>query len=269
MKLTNLIVLTCVYDDVTISFYMSEFATLFTYPLACMIVSKIILGFIELVHMNERLIEMIRHILKVLPESVLIQSFDADAQDFIVSFLNNSASTVLVKYEQPIGKPLFDEKLDFIVQDVKLDKQIEHFQSQGNELRQMMLSSLLDKHQQALSDHCDQVMSIVETRTLDPSTDSNTDGENKDTRFYELKSQHINYYPFERSFMHVFVDVTDTKKYEQQRTVNELLHLMFSSVSHEFRTPLNAFTNSLFMLEANYKQVIEAFINAHADEARK
>lgn len=34
---------------------------------------------------------------------------------------------------------------------------------------------------------------------------------------------------------------------------------MFASVSHEFRTPLNAFTNSIFLLENNYQSFNEKY----------
>jgi len=62
-----------------------------------------------------------------------------------------------------------------------------------------------------------------------------------------------------KSYMHVFINTTHIKKYENEKAVNELLHLMFSSVSHEFRTPLNAFTNALSMIELNCNSATNKF----------
>ena len=55
--------------------------------------------------------------------------------------------------------------------------------------------------------------------------------------------------------MHVFINTTHIKKFEKERSLNKCLQLMFSSVSHEFRTPLNAFSNALNLLEYNWKSI--------------
>lgn len=67
----------------------------------------------------------------------------------------------------------------------------------------------------------------------------------------------IDYENFKKSFVHVFANITDTKKYENKRTTNKLLQMMFLSVTNQFRTPLNAFTNVLQILEANYISELE------------
>ena len=38
-------------------------------------------------------------------------------------------------------------------------------------------------------------------------------------------------------------------KLEKEKATNKWLHVMFSSISHEFRTPINAFTNALSLIE--------------------
>ena len=57
--------------------------------------------------------------------------------------------------------------------------------------------------------------------------------------------------------MHVFLNTTQVKKYEKEKALNKCLQLMFSSVSHEFRTPLNAFSNALNLLEINDSTLLE------------
>ena len=58
------------------------------------------------------------------------------------------------------------------------------------------------------------------------------------------------------SYIHVFVNTTALKHFETEKARNECLQLMFSSVSHEFRTPINAFSNSMLLIETNYKNFI-------------
>ena len=38
-------------------------------------------------------------------------------------------------------------------------------------------------------------------------------------------------------------------KLEKEKATNKWLHVMFSSISHEFRTPINAFTGALSLIE--------------------
>ena len=59
----------------------------------------------------------------------------------------------------------------------------------------------------------------------------------------------------EDSFMHVFINTTQIQKLEQIKATNRCQKIMFSSVSHEFRTPLNAFFNSLELIGTNVGQI--------------
>ena len=49
--------------------------------------------------------------------------------------------------------------------------------------------------------------------------------------------------------MHVFANITQVKKLEEERANREYQHMMFASLSHELRTPLNAFYNSLYLIK--------------------
>ena len=60
------------------------------------------------------------------------------------------------------------------------------------------------------------------------------------------------------AFMHVFVNTTSIKKYEKEKAINKCLHIMFSSISHEFRTPLNAFMNSTLLIEISFEAIMNA-----------
>ena len=47
------------------------------------------------------------------------------------------------------------------------------------------------------------------------------------------------------------------KQYEKERATNKCLQIMFSSVSHEFRTPLNTFSNAITLLNSNISQILK------------
>ena len=51
------------------------------------------------------------------------------------------------------------------------------------------------------------------------------------------------------SYMHVFINTTEVRKLEEMKAKNKCQKLMFASASHEFRTPLNAFMNSLTLID--------------------
>ena len=51
------------------------------------------------------------------------------------------------------------------------------------------------------------------------------------------------------SFMHVFENTTQIKKLEEERASRECQQIMLASLSHDMRTPLNTFTNSLQLIQ--------------------
>lgn len=57
----------------------------------------------------------------------------------------------------------------------------------------------------------------------------------------------------EPCYMHVFIDNTDILKLEEANNNIKLQKVMFASISHEFRTPLNAIMNSYNFIDDTYK----------------
>lgn len=71
--------------------------------------------------------------------------------------------------------------------------------------------------------------------------------------------------------MHVFVNSTEIRKLEREKAVNKCQQLMFTCVSHEFRTPLNAFSNSLKLVEftiQDFKAKLSKFSEATKEVSR-
>ena len=112
----------------------------------------------------------------------------------------------------------------------------------------MHLSELLETHIDAIISGEDEVVTSVQMTHLNPSVES---------KHYNAKTIKVKWESYQQSFIHVFVSTTYVKNYEKEKATNKALHLMFSSVSHEFRTPLNAFTNSLILIEGNYQQLLK------------
>ena len=57
--------------------------------------------------------------------------------------------------------------------------------------------------------------------------------------------------------MHVFIDTTDILKLEEANNRIKLQKIMFASISHEFRTPLNAILNSYDFVYSSFTALFE------------
>lgn len=214
-----------------------------------MITSKIILGLLEHIQRNRKLIKTIKNILEVFPEAVLIQSLDDQSKSFVLSFINNTGTNNIVDYESPLDRPIDDDKLKLVIKSVQTSSKSDAANSQGCLHRNATLSSVLEYHQSLISEAHSEVVSAIEVSS------GQAGGHDENTHF-SLKTVRVSWQDFKNSFMHVFINMTHVKKYESEKLTNELLQKMFSSVSHEFRTPLNAFTNALNALETNSKQML-------------
>ena len=57
------------------------------------------------------------------------------------------------------------------------------------------------------------------------------------------------------SYLHVFINIDEIQKLERAKIANKCQQAMFASISHEFRTPLNAFMNSLELIDMHMHEV--------------
>ena len=57
------------------------------------------------------------------------------------------------------------------------------------------------------------------------------------------------------SYMHVFIDITDIQKLEEANNNIRCQKIMFASVSHEFRTPLNAIMHSYSFIDDQLQSI--------------
>ena len=249
IKGLNTIALVMKYNSkIVIYYYFGISLSAVAFPLIWMLISKIILGLFEQLQRNKKLIKSIKNILEVFPESVLIQSLDENTRTFILKFINNSAQNNFINYESPLNKPVDDDMLKVNIKNVQINTISEDVWSQGNLNQNVTLSSLLDYHQSLLNEEQSEIVSTIEIS-------NGQSGWPNENTYFNLKTVKVHWEDYNTSFMHVFINMTHTKKYETEKSTNELLQLTFSNVSHEFRTPLNAFTNALAILEENNKEV--------------
>ncbi|CAI2386717.1 unnamed protein product [Moneuplotes crassus] len=78
----------------------------------------------------------------------------------------------------------------------------------------------------------------------------------EEPKYYTVKTMNVLWNHNTHSYMHIFVDSTHVKKLEEEQAKSSCQKVMFASVSHEFRTPLNAFENSLSLIKFHYDQVL-------------
>ena len=111
-----------------------------------MIAARIILGFILTIYKNQELVKTIKNILKIFPESIIIQSIDEKSDSPIIQFVNDLAIKDIIDYEDPVGKPIINERLQYILAEVKHIKDSESFNQHGHEANTYSLSELLQYH---------------------------------------------------------------------------------------------------------------------------
>ena len=172
----------------------------------------------------------------------------------IVQFVNDTAAKEIVNYENPCGKPIDDSKLNYTVKKINTSQdETQHYHNDEGGIISSSLSKTLQSHVNIIENNIEAIYSIeiLDNRKSDDSW------ENSNSKYYNLKTIRVNFGSNKKSFIHVFINTTSVKHFEMEKARNECLQLMFSSVSHEFRTPLNAFTNSIVLLENNYNCLLQ------------
>ena len=81
---------------------------------------------------------------------------------------------------------------------------------------------------------------------------------------FDVKTIKITWETSSNSYIHIFVNTTMTKNFEKEKATNKCLNIMFSSVSHEFRTPINAFINAVELLEMNFGRINQIVLPQNA-----
>ena len=253
IQLYNFVMLHITYEYISTYFYCGYAIIVILLPLIWMVIARTLLGFILMIHNNHDLIETIKKILEVFPEGIIIQSLDKDSQWLTVQFTNNTAAKEIINYEDHCAKPIDDEQLSFVVKSDNSLIESNILSQNENQQKECNLSELLQLQIENTISNQTEVVNSVE---LLNKQKINSD-EDSDSKFYSIKTLCVKWENNKNSYIHVFNNTTTLKKFEQEKTRNECIHLMLSSISHEFRTPINAFSNSMYLLESNYLLLLQ------------
>lgn len=117
----------------------------------------------------------------------------------------------------------------------------------SQEFTEMTMTEFFKRHESEILYDYDEAVSNIEI--------SDAQDEAADVFYYMVKSIKVKWRKLNNSYMHMFIDTTHIKNLEKQKAINKCQHIMLSSISHEFRTPINAFSNSLEMLKFNSNKI--------------
>ena len=183
---------------------------------------------------------MIKIVLKSFPEIVIIQEIDSKNKNPIIKFANDVAKSELITYPDPEEWDISNENLHLKV--TTLDENMESWEDENND---SLTNILINEANKLINEETEVITQIrVNNENL---ICENVD----DSKYFMLKTLKVNWENSKDAFMHVFINTTHFKKLEKAKATNECLRVMFSSISHEFRTPINAFSNALSLLEMN------------------
>mmetsp|Transcript_17837 Transcript_17837/g.20597 ORF Transcript_17837/g.20597 Transcript_17837/m.20597 type:complete len:153 (+) Transcript_17837:794-1252(+) len=152
--------------------------------------------------------------MQVFPKSVLIQSLDPGSGQLVLQFVNDYAGKDIVAYDQPCGRPICDDQLNFVVKDTTLDtKWSERFASEFGP-GQPRLSDVLWLHQALLCDGRREVISSVKLTKIPHGSQLVQTQTDTNKAFYDIKSVRVRWGSSGNSCMHVFVNTTHIKRLE-------------------------------------------------------
>ena len=182
---------------------------------------------------------MIKIILKCFPEVVIIQEANDKTAHPVIKFANDAAKLELLTYPDPEESSISDNKISLKI--TNLDDNLESNEEDKDDSLTSILSKEIEKAWNTEGEIIKQ-LKVIKVRNIEWEEES---------KYFMLKTLKVNWENSKDAFMHVFINTTHFKKLEKAKATNECLRVMFSSISHEFRTPINAFSNALSLLEMN------------------
>ena len=224
---------------------LSVAIVIFVYPVLCVLICKIVIEFLLLHDKNKKLVSTIKRILEVFPEGVVIRDSKESQLEKSTLFTNNSAQKNFQLDVNHLDDPSINQA-KFIINDaVNLDK--------------IYTLEEVFKYAESrveLNERNDEIWIEILQDKFDSSSSTGSS-----PRYFTMKTLNVEWESSKNSFMHVFVNISNIKRLEKERATNKCLHIMFASISHEFRTPLNAFTNSLDIIKLNFESLKQLLKN--------
>ena len=228
-------------------FKLTTYACLFYFVTAAILLnSKLKRLWVEILK-SEKLVKEMKKLLTIFPNGVIIHS-GYSQENWETVFSNIQFQTQIIGIKKKIDS--FDS----------IEVKFKNSSQTDKNSVSMSLKKLLKIHQKrsAFNEivHQDKVNikcipSKLNSRYL---LEEDQKDEDSNERIFNIKSMEVDWED-KHCFMHVFVDTTDFVKLEEANNNIKCQKIMFTSASHEFRTPLNAISNSFSLIEGRVKEI--------------
>lgn len=236
-----------VYKCKTIPFSLYAaflFSTFYFYVASYILYAKLATLY-KIILKNDRLLREMIKVLEIFPHGVIISP--KDSGEVKESFINN-------EFEQQIRN--LNNRIELLK-----DIDIEYVNNESGSGSQPFTTNLFDflKEQEnrvsnaANAESSKVIINCMEEQYFNQLFES--ENQHVIKKNFNIKSVEVDWNG-NPSFMHVFIDMTDIMKLEQAQSNIKLQKIMFASVSHEFRTPLNSIINSFSILKHRYEKFI-------------
>ena len=239
------------YTNVEFILYPSVISGTMYFSFTSLMIAKHIKEMLYLIKENKQLIHTIKTILQTFPEGVIIRSLDEVTKKTITKFANDVFQNTITKLLDESSNSHNDTEVNIWVKNDgnSTEEQITSFEDFVNQQEdQVTMQANLNKISEQIIEIRHKVQHINDEG-------NSCDEEFKVESVYNVKSVGVAWENNKLSFMHVFIDMTNVQNLEKIKATNKCQQLMFSSVSHEFRTPLNAFVNSTQIVEYAFDNV--------------
>ncbi|CAI2386419.1 unnamed protein product [Moneuplotes crassus] len=228
----------------------------------CMIsltISSVFHNQLRLVNKNKSLVGTIQNILEVMPYGVLINSGPSERKP-VIKYANDEIEKQLFQKDSIDNKPVNILTLKCRAPDIRHNtsckEELKYQSDSESDTQVIKVSEILSKIQGKIDAHSRMVKTEIEVQSCD-----NLELELTEDYSYVIKSIPV-IWDKKESYLHLMCDITSLKQLESAKATNKCMHIMFSSVSHEFRTPLNSFRNILELFKASFENMKE-IISSH------
>ena len=259
VSLVFIVAATETYDEVPLKLYLAFLYVWILFPMWCFFIAEKVKQIFVYMKINKDLIHTIRTILLLFPEGVIIRSIDPVTKETILKFANDAAKKFnLEKHDNSSdnnievtiinnnsSKNIFDINKSKMTQSETVLKLDEFLKTQEEKLIEQREASWIDQMIEIKSETLN-ITNIDESSLNEPILYP---------LYFNVKSIKVNWDRNKDSFMHSFIDTSQVRKLEEVRATNKCQQTMFASVSHEFRTPINAFSNSLQLVRMKVEEI--------------
>lgn len=235
------------YETVSPELGSSMLTSTFYFIISCITLSSKVKALYKIIIENERLVCENKNLLKLFPHSVVIEPKYIDAE-YSKGYTNREFERQILEIREHI------EELS------KVKVQCENKETVTD------LYTYLKEQQDKLNDEgfCEDTNIIIScfdscssnVLRMDSHSYDGSNGRGSDDtidKLFNVKTLEVTY-EGTPSYMHVFIDTTSIRKLDEAKNNIKLQKIMFASVSHEFRTPLNAIINSFQFINDRFNR---------------